>query len=58
MFRSQLVSNKNKMSIEQKRGITGNGIEIAGGMESVYISPYLKIWGDVKRWEWLIFNYF
>jgi hypothetical protein len=43
MFRSQLVSNKNKMSIEQKRGITGNGIEIAGGMKSVYISPYLKM---------------
>tara|TARA_B100000959_G_scaffold220457_1_gene233018 strand:- start:38 stop:169 length:132 start_codon:yes stop_codon:yes gene_type:complete len=43
MFRSQLVSNKNKMSIEQKWGITGNGIEIAGEMESVYISPYLKI---------------
>jgi len=43
MFRSQLVSNKNKMSIEQKRGITGNGIEIAGGMKSVYISLYLKI---------------
>jgi hypothetical protein len=43
MFRSQLVSNKNKTSIEQKRGITGNGIEFTGGMESVYISTYLKI---------------
>jgi hypothetical protein len=43
MFRSQLVSNKNKMRIEQKWGITGNGIEIVGEMESVYISPYLKI---------------
>jgi len=43
MFKSQLVSNKNKMSIEQKRGITGIGIEIVGEMGSVYISPYLKI---------------
>jgi hypothetical protein len=31
------------MRIEQKRGITRNEIEIAGGMKSVYISPYLKI---------------
>ena len=49
MFRSQLVSNKNKMNIEQKRGITENGIEIASEMKSVYISPYIKIKGDIKQ---------
>jgi hypothetical protein len=36
------------MSIEQKRGITGNGIEIAGGMKSVYISPIFKNMGECK----------
>jgi hypothetical protein len=37
------------MSIEQKRGIIENGIEIASGMKSVYISPYIKIKGDIKQ---------